>query len=245
MEERHIHLFSNAQSDLFENNQANNFTNEITPPLRFGYNEEWEVALQEVSCVNTIQTIPRDIQFTSIMVDKGQRVEKKHSISKGVYTAKELISALNEGKTCYTFKSTKGKDNANTVHVGVTLEEGGELSLDPLLADILALDPLITTSANGNMPMNLKAFSYNIVVYMDCVQESMVGGKREKILRVIPFNSEKYLSLFKEEFKHPMYVKLIQNNLDRIRIEMRTDYGEFFPIRNGRTYMKLHFRRVR
>ena len=180
--------------------------------------------------------LPKAVPHTSI---------SRTIIPKGVYTADDLIKTLNSNSDGYSFKAAKGSSTTNTVHVQVTLDSNTTLEIESLLADILSLPSKITTTETGELPVNLKVFSYNVLIYCSFIQECIVGGQREKVLRVVPFNSDKYLSLHTQEFITPQYYPVSQLDLDRLHIKLMTDYGEPFPISQGRCYIKLHFRRIR
>ncbi|MEL7308395.1 MAG: hypothetical protein AAGK05_11360, partial [Pseudomonadota bacterium] len=81
------------------------------------------------------------------------------------------------------------------------------------------------------------------VVYCDIVEESVIGGQREKILRVIPFQLGKYYDVFFKEFINIDYMNVTAVEVKNIRIRLMTDYGVKLPLVQGRTYAKLHFRR--
>ena len=119
------------------------------------------------------------------------------------------------------------------------------IQFDPMLANILGLPNLIERGQTkvATLPLQLNSFSYNIIVYCDLVDESQVGGQREKILRVIPFESGKYLDVFRREFKHIDYLPLTTHNVCDISIRLMNDYGELLPLIDGRSYVKLHFRK--
>ena len=233
------HLLSNAQPHIFHDNRANAFTNRV-PILHIPHGDTWEVGLKEFSCVNTLQTIPRDLTFYACLEGK---VKHAYTISKGLYNETTLLTHLNRKETEFHFSLQKVAKKSAIIQVQT--KNGYSLQLDPLLADILGVPPTIPKDCltKANTPLNLKAFTYNIVVYCDLVQESMVGGQREKILRVIPFTSSQYMDVFHVEFMNIDFVDVTRDTVQDIHIRLMTDYGEPMPLVDGRSYVKLHFRR--
>ena len=238
-DEKTIHLFSNAQPTLFPENRANDFTNCLEPPLRLPHGDQWEVGLKEFSCVNTLQTISRDVHFHSRQGGK----QTDYTLAKGMYNEKTLVAELNQNKDAFEFSyQTISKD---VIQIKVQTKKEVSLCMEPLLADILGLDTKVdeATTRTATSPLHLKAFSYNIVVYCDLVEESIVGGQREKILRVIPFRSGNYYDVFHREFYNIDYVNVTAVEVAMIRMRLMTDYGEELPLRLGRTFVSVHFRR--
>ena len=117
------------------------------------------------------------------------------TLSKGFYSYDTLLKALNQNSDIsdqgfeFEYKMLK-KD---VCQVSIITNAKTSLQLDPMLANILGLPNLIERGQTkvAKLPLQLNSFSYNIIVYCDLVDESQVGGQREKILRVIPFESGK------------------------------------------------------
>ena len=233
------HLLSNVQPFLFPENRANNFINEI-PRFTIPHRDTWEVALTEFSCVNTIQTIPKDIKY---FMRKDGKLHA-YELAKGTYDADNLIQALNKSHTEFEFSKTTIENKKSIIKISITFKQTDlHVYLPPLLADILGLPTTIEKTMTARIPLNLKAFTYNIIVYCDFVEETIVGGQRERVLRIIPFNTDNYLEVFHYEPKQLDYRNVTSDIIDKIHIELRTDFGTLIPMEDGRTYIKLHFRR--
>lgn len=243
-DDKTYHLLSNAQPTLFPENCANDFTNCIEHPLRVPHGDSWEVGLKEFSCVNTLQTIMRDLHFYTSNESDKTKEKTNYTLTKGVYNETSLVKGLNQAKDQFLFSFSKvSKD---VTQITVLTKPNYSLTMEPLLADILGFKTAMVnkdSTMNASEPLNLKAFSYNIVVYCDIVEESIIGGQREKVLRVIPFQLGKYYDVFCTEFIHVDYMKVTAIEVKNIRIRLMTDYGEKLPLVHGRTYVKLHFRR--
>ena len=266
--EKIFNLLSNAQPTIFPRNQTNDFTNRL-PPLNIPHGDVWEVGLKEFSCVNTLQTVPQDLTFYTIMQQSNddkkstsqsskptsQSNDAKASptsqiecqmctyiLPKGYYNISSLIKALNQNKKTFQFSSNPITDKIVKMKVQT---QAADLHLSPTLADILGLPQHISkgSSVQGTVPINLKAFTYNIIVYSDIVAESIVGGQREKILRVIPFEPGDFQQVFHREFLNVDYLPVTRDRIDDIHVRLMTDAGEPVPFVDGRVFLKLHFRR--
>ena len=150
---------------------------------------------------------------------------------------------MNKNPDAFIFSSDPITDKIVTIKVKT--DANFSLQLTPTLADILGLPQHIKkgSQVHGTVPINLKAFTYNIIVYSDMVGESIVGGQREKILRVIPFKSGDFQQVFHREFVNVDYLPVTRDRIDDIHIRLMTDAGEPVPFVDGRVFLKLHFRR--
>ena len=69
-----------------------------------------------------------------------------------------------------------------------------------------------------------------------------MGGQRERILRIIPTTKHKLGEMVTETMTHVDYYRVYLQHIKEIEICFRGDNGEFIPIRQGRSYVKLHLR---
>ena len=94
-------------------------------------------------------------------------------------------------------------------------------------------------------PFDLQPDSFTNIIYCDIVGESVVGSQREKILCISPIRHSdyRYGQWAGKEFASADYYPLAMKTVQQIEIQLRGDTGDFIPITQGRSYMKLHFRR--
>ena len=109
-----------------------------------------------------------------------------------------------------------------------------------LETDFLGPDTIYTTP----VPIDLVPPSYNIIIYCNLVNESLVGGQRERILRIFPKESKRKLG---ESITEAMldidYYPLYLTEINDIHIQFFGDDGFPVPIHLGRSYVKLHIRK--
>ena len=163
-------------------------------------------------------------------------------LPKGYYTISSLIKALNQDTTAFEFSSDPITEKIVKIKVQT---KDVSLQLSPTLSAILGLPQHIQkrSKIQGIVPINLKAFTYNIIIYSDIVAESIVGGQHEKILRIIPFEPGEFQEVFHREFLNVDYLPVTRDRIDDIHIRLMTDAGEPIPFVDGRVFLKLHFRR--
>lgn len=248
-----IHIFSNHQPELFPENRANDFINELgaDTALYLSKEDKWEVGLSHFSTINTIQTIPKDLTIFNTFKDAKKIVNTQINVPKGKYNITALIQAMNRGQS---FKGTKVYEfysipttDPKAFRIKFSIESTNYfklVQLDPFLADILGIHAHLDANVIGKLPVHLNAFAYNIIVTCPLVEESSIGGSKDHILRVIPFRGTEYLDVFEYEPRHIDFLKLVSNVVDKIHIQLRTDHGDLVPLRDGRTMVKLVFKRA-
>jgi hypothetical protein len=97
----------------------------------------------------------------------------------------------------------------------------------------------------GNHTMDLYENMKSMYVYCDIVDPQIVGSNELKLLRVVPFTSQ-------GEDKHQArwepiraeYLKLSKKYFDTIDLHIMTSLGNPMGFLNGRSLIKLHFRKA-
>lgn len=263
-----VHTFSNHQPELFPENRANDFINELgaDTALHLSKAEKWEVGLSHFSTINTIQTIPKDLTIHNTFKDDDKKIvntilhvsqdvpittQTQINVPKGKYNITSLIQAVNRGQSfkgtkVYEFSSIATAD-PKVFHIKFEITSAKYfklVQLDPFLADILGIHANLNGNVTGKLPVQLNAFAYNIIVTCPLVEESSIGGSKDHILRVIPFRGTEYLDVFEYEPRHIDFLKVVSNVVDKIHIQLRADHGDLVPLLDGRTMVKLIFKRV-
>ena len=80
-------------------------------------------------------------------------------------------------------------------------------------------------------------------MYCNIVEETLVGGQRERILGIFPTTKHKLGEMVHVAVNVVDYYKVFMHNIKEIDIQFRGDDGEFIPISQGRSYVKLHLRK--
>ena len=173
--------------------------------------------------------------------------------SKGFYTPLSLIRCLqNEcDKYQYPCKFSLVNKNVDDNDQGfLKIENSKELYLqfNPIAQELFQLsEPFLSPNSSfiTGKPFDLHPDSFTNIIYCDIVGESVVGSQREKILCISPVQHAdyRYGQWVGKEFASADYYPLAMKTVQQIEIQLRGDTGDFIPITQGRSYMKLHFRR--
>ena len=93
--------------------------------------------------------------------------------------------------------------------------------------------------------MDLYENMKSMYVYCDIVDPQIVGSNELKLLRVVPFSSQ-------SEDRHQArwepiraeYLNLSKKYFDTIDLQIMSSLGNPMPFLNGRSLVKLHFRKA-
>ena len=183
-------------------------------------------------------------------------------IPRGSYTMDTFVSTLD-----YTFKNQnvfefqlRKKTPQSSQRKRIKLNEdryrfsikpivrGYTFTFDPKLQSILAIDKNHFGSSieelRSSRDVLLSSFTYNLMLYCNFIKPSIQGGQYEKILRTIPFPTKnKKGENFMVEFKHIQFHDIPMSNVQDFSVEIRDDTGELVNFKDGRTTLKLVFKR--
>lgn len=100
------------------------------------------------------------------------------------------------------------------------------------------------TELLGSKPVDLSlGVPPQIYVYMDIIQEQIVGHTRVPLLRTVPAETEaKYGSLTVYRCEQPIYFDLNTKSFDTIEIHLRDHTGELIPFSHGTSNLLVHFK---
>ena len=89
-----------------------------------------------------------------------------------------------------------------------------------------------------------KPVNDEILIYSNICDFSYFGSTRAQILRVCNLQLEKHKFNTTRIYANPHYVKVYNNRIKNIEIELRDITGEYYNIAIGHIIIKLHFRKV-
>lgn len=97
----------------------------------------------------------------------------------------------------------------------------------------------------GEYPVDLKRGVYGLYVYSNLVQPHVVGDTFAPLLRVIPIQEDnRYSSSYVKIYTNPDFYPIVENRFETIEMDIRTDFGKRLHFRNGKTMVKLLFKKV-
>lgn len=92
--------------------------------------------------------------------------------------------------------------------------------------------------------VDLNVGTNHLFIYSDLADFTFLGNIEAPILRVVPFEStRKDSNHTHEEFLNLHYIPISKSNFDEIEINIRGDTGEVVHFVEGKSMVKLHFRK--
>lgn len=245
---------NSSMQDYYPDNSLATYTVKIPASLDFSVGQ-WECALTEIqffkSWINisgAALTLAVDGEATDISIPDSYYNSPKELIK----TINQRIDDLWSYKANYDFKllymeHTKKCRMMSKLNSG----NGVDINLNDTLKKILGLSDMsvITDPSNeylileGNVSIQL-IHLYDIMIYSDIVQGSIIGDTEAPLLRVVSVeqgNWSKQCTIY----QNPQYSPLSKSKFQTISILLRTDTGDAVPFTEGRTIVTLDFRRIK
>ena len=171
----------------------------------------------------------------------------------GFYTPRSFVHSLqqalvNHHSTCSIKLVNKEMDDNRQGFLHITTDDHSYMEFDQRCTDIFQLErPFLgpNTVYTSKQPSDLTPDTHTLLIYCNLAGESIVGGGREKVLSIAPITHDKYHygKWVTRVFASTDYYPLTMKSIQLIEIQLRGDTGNFLPISQGRSYVKLHFRR--
>jgi len=246
-------LPSNSSPKIYPQNKTSNFKIQLSE--RVELRDNWEVALLELNYPNTIEQVSEG--ENEIKISYANRKEKSYLTRPGHYITKEnLLFALHE--TLAPVEELPDERGRSSV---VELTENGYIlfhpfkntpdakyTFSPLLANQLGLlhsGPYLTNEELlGTYPVDTSlGLTLQIYVYLDIIEDQIVGHTRAPLLRTVPVETRKtYGGMTSYRCDPPIYFKLKTKSFDTLEINIRTHTGKFTPFDHGTSTLLCHFR---
>ena len=175
------------------------------------------------------------------------------TVPKGFYTPTTCIRYLQNECDKYQYPCSfslvnKQGDDNDQGFLKIENDKEIYLQFNPTAQDLFQLSqPFLSPNSCiiTKKPFDLQPDSFTNIIYCNIVDETVVGSQREKILCISPVQHSdyRYGQWAGKEFSSADYYPLAMKSIQQIEIQLRGDTGDFLPITQGRSYMKLHFRR--
>lgn len=246
-------LPSNSSPKIYPDNKTSNFKIQLSE--RVELHNKWEVALLEINYPNTIEQVSDGENAIDILYSDGKK--DTFLLRPGHYITKEnLLFALHETLTpLEELPSGNGRSSV------VELTENGYImfhpfnrapdakySFSPRLAIQLGLlhsGPYLTNEELlGTYPVDTSlGVTPQLYVYLDIIEDQIVGHTRVPLLRTIPVETRKsYGGMTTYRCDPPIYFKLKTKSFDTLEVNIRTHTGKFTPFDHGTSTLLCHFR---
>lgn len=254
----YVTLPSDSSMKYYPNNTVTRFRTQLASNLSLP--GSWEVGMAEVAYPHSWFNVGGGC---SIRLRKGNLM-KAISLDEGYYknvdrVIKELQLPPEYGVDLYYKKAI----NRTMVRLTVerkkdnTAEERVQVEMSPQLCNILGFDyyssPVggpdsstsyyTNTSVYGEYPPNLDPIK-NLFIYTDIIPPQHVGDTMVPLIRCVRVKGD-HSDYVEKIYDRPHYIKLAQNNISSIEIDIRDDRGNPVLFTDGKSQVKLHFRRSR
>ena len=251
-------LPSRSSRNIFPDNSATQFNVQL--PQTFHLSGEWCVGLTEIQIPLTFQHVSVKNKENYVRVKLGgEDAELLESQMKpGVYS--DMNSFLHElnNLDCIKNHFVFNVQSGGFVEISQKCTESCKneyqhtLLLTKKLSKILGFEKGVTLfddveggKITSYRPANLRnGLPTTLMVYTDICQPYVTGDSHSPLLRTIPLELSDYTynGVEIKNFSAPVYVNLISNCFQTIRIYIRDEYGHPIPFDYGTLTVTLHFK---
>ncbi len=243
----YVVLPSNASTDVFPANNQHTF--KIKSQAILPLNDDWKVGLAEIQ----FPTLWRNVingYITIKFEEKANPLQCK--LHDGIYqTVDELLKEIS-----HVLKSAKLQNDVilqfdkirNRVILQI-LNKPPEFAIgfSQNISNMLGLSKKEGNYYSPgvyieNSPDISEGFSA-LYIYSDVVRNRIVGDTMAPLLRVVPLEKNKKLSVNWVRFQHIQYLPVNKTQSDVIEVNIRRDNGDVVPFENGKVVLTLHFKK--
>lgn len=257
-------LPSNSSVENYPNNTLTKFTVQLPQALDLSRGA-WECGLSEIqfykSWYNVIggkYEVKRGNNIYELYIRDGYYETEEQFVNEvNEYTRTHLKEAMREcfsfgydrlTKSCYLEVRVEAqRDLSFKFNETMTRVLGFEkLNIDEELAKVkkkLAQSQTYTIKLTNRQPMRLNSI-FNLMVYSDIAQSSVIGDVEAPLLRVVPIEHGHWRNQC-TTFTRIQYLPISQKQIRSITVYIFTDYGTPVPFNDGKTIVTLDFRKVK
>ena len=251
---RHMVLPSNGSLDSFPTNRPDDFTTLLRTPLAVTGDIEYELALTELQYV----TATPGISEVLVTYQKPKRANVLpdaidiHLSKKNFTSVADLVEKLQKAiiKRAPTSRAgghyVKFSYDPSTFKTTVTLVPGHSITLSESLAVVFGFEEgKITETTTSVQKSDLNRGHHNLYIFCDQTEDIVFGSGKAGLLGFasIPRITPGVPEVITKSFLDPMYVKVVDNRISRIRIYIRSENDEPGQIGVGPTVVRLAVRR--
>ena len=248
-DEFYVSLISNT-TDSKKANTISEFTTYLPHQRNLG-NIDYEVSLVSFSYQHSWFHLYDGEAYFSIKKESSEQ-SKIYHVPPGHYESNEtfidtLNTLLNNSEGNETYFEYKKELNQVFIH----LKNHDKLVFNAHLASILGFkhkayqhigaEELLGVPENG---IDLNIQTHNLFVYSeDLVENSLVGDHYYPLLCIVGTDESNYNRYVTWTNTDRSYIRVINNNLSKIKVSIKDDNNEPIRFMSGRTVLWLHFRK--
>ena len=241
-------LPSNASPTVYPDNKTSHFKIELSK--RMDLHGQWQAGLIELHYPNSIAQVlegENEIILQTDQVTDIVQVKPGHYRTKIDFLTAVRDAALSLGNLFNQHDPLIETDDQRLVFQPIS--DKGKIFFSPRLALQLGLDN------HGPFPSHKKIYGVKPVditlgvppqlfVYLDVLEEQIVGHTRAPLLRSVPVNTNaSFGSMSIYHCEHPIYFDLNTKSFDTLEIDIRDHAGRYVPFEFGTSTLLVHFRK--
>lgn len=255
-EVEHLILSNTSSSESFPGNRPDDFTSLLKTPLISDDNTGYELALAELQCVQTIPTVlnssvtyhePKldDVQPDPVIIRLA--LEELSSAAEFVEEIQEVVAAKVPPTTPQGEHLIRFTYDESTLKTTVTLAQGHTVTLTAELASILGFSETeISTTTTSEHVLDIHRGKRSLFVLCDQTEDIAFGSEKCGLLgfaSTVKVTEDDVHEVVNKSFDNLMFVRVVENRLDRIRIYIRAENNESSQFRTGPTIVRLVVRK--
>ena len=266
MDNFYITLPSNVQG-LTRENVLSDYVTHL--PRTIELDNKYEVALVEFVFTKSWYNIEK---ATPIGIYSWRRLPENTFLASekllpGKYTKHQLVEEINKRINTLTGKVVNLPSleiDESTNRIAVRLGEANDSQLvmpyiESEIASLLGLNNKETIDefralvnegkeaikgfVIANNVFDMEKGIYSIFVYSDIVEETIIGDKSARCLRVVAIPASNFGETLSVTFDEPHYLPVSKRSFNSIQVSLRDKTNEKIRFRFGETLVKLHFRK--
>jgi hypothetical protein len=253
----YLTLPSNASFSHYPDNTLANFTVMLDPPLDL--QGQYEVGLCEISYPRSWLNINSD-QYYLTMEDHNLLETYDIYLPPGHYDSIEHVVSLINQRIPKQYKptgpppilnvnKTEWKDvfsyKTQISKVSLSLSQTKGVHMSDKLRDVLGFTRNHYIGGHfsyGERVANVNHGLECMYVYLDLIEDRVVGDTRAPLLRMVPLSRFRSATVF-HTFLDVHYVPIKYNSFDRLTVNIRNGAGDLIPFDRGEVILTLRVRR--
>jgi hypothetical protein len=175
-----------------------------------------------------------DIEYTFTVDEKKNAIERVFTMPSLRYRDDDQI--LEILKEILSEEVEVKYDNIKK-RFGFVVKKGLTLTLSKVVASFLGFGEILNIQGQvyADNSVNYFPLGVNTYVYCSCVEESIVGDCKARILRVIPATNSSDETVIHRKFSVPLRYKVDARELSTISCSLRLDSGSLLPLEGGQS----------
>ena len=239
----YIDLPSNACKKEFPSNTQGEYTIKLACPIDWS---KYNVAFAEMQYPNTWLTL----EDATMTIWKDDSEYKARFLDARYSEMDQLIAAITQMLANYHVQPhvTVHYDQY-TMHTTVVIRAHNvKIQFGKLLASILGF-PADTDICKGvhksERASDLDNGMTALYVYLDILQNQMVGDSLVPLLRTVPLTgSRRFATVKAREVKHLQFRPTVGTVTDLVKVDIRRDTGEHIPFTTGKVLLTLALEKI-